>query len=213
MQRKWKIILGITISLIIVIGGFAGGLLLNNYLRNNGSSGSNNDPPIFAFPVENTEVLSMLYGFIWNETHEIHNGIDFMINATANILAPCNMTVNDKSLFYNEIGDHWQTGYSFDINDDFELFIAFESFAENETFGNLQLDALLVDIGDEVVQGQLLGPLFLHRGGAHIHFMLHKNNEPVCPYLYFSYDAKTTFDTLWSQLGSINSPCNGSYSL
>jgi len=91
--------------------------------------------------------FGMLYGFIWNETHQIHNGIDFMINDTANIVASCNMTVNDKSLFYNELGDHWQVGLSFDINDDYELFIAFESFAQNETFGNLQLDAIIVDIG------------------------------------------------------------------
>ncbi|MHA1171323.1 MAG: M23 family metallopeptidase [Candidatus Heimdallarchaeota archaeon] len=212
MERKWKITLGLLISLIIVIGGVAGGLLLNNYLRNNDSSDFNNDPPILAFPVANTEVLAALYGFIWNETHQIHNGIDFMINDTANIVAPCNMTVNDKSLFYNELGDHWQAGLSFDINDDYELLIAFESFAQNETFGNLQLDAIIVDIGQEVTQGQLLGQLFLHRNGAHIHFMLHKNHEPVCPYLYFSSAGKVIFDTLWSQFGLISNPCNGTLS-
>ena len=212
MERKWKITLGISISLIIVIGGFAGGLLLNNYLRNNGPPNSNNDPPIFAFPVANTEVLAAIYGYLWNETHQIHDGIDFMINGTANIIAPCNMTVNDKGLFYNEIGEHWQAGLSFDINDDYELFIAFESFAQNETYGNLQLDAIIVDIGQEVTKGELLGQLFLHHNGAHIHFMLHKNSERVCPYLYFGTEGKVIFDTLWSQIGSSSNPCNGSYS-
>jgi hypothetical protein len=210
MKRKWKITLGISISLIVIIGGFLGGIALNNFLRENGIT-TNNNPPVLEFPVENIEVLIRIGGYIWNDTVQIHNGIDFIINDTANIVASCNMTVNDKSLFYNELGDHWQAGISCTINDAFELFIAFESFAQNETYGNLQLDAIIVEIGQEVTAGQLLGQLFLHEPDAHIHFMLHKNNEPVCPYLYFSSDAKATFDTLYAQIGSSNNPCNGTY--
>jgi hypothetical protein len=212
MERKWKLVLGISLSIIVLSGSSVGIIFLVNFLQDNNTT-SNNEPPVMDFPVENIEVLSMISAFIWNETVQIHNGIDFMINDTANIIAPCNMTVNDKSLFYNALGDHWQAGLSFEINDDFELFIAFESFAQNETFGNLQLDAIIVDIGQEVIQGQSLGQLLLHRGGAHIHFMLHKNFEPVCPYLYFSSAAKTTFDNLWVQIGFGNDPCNGTYSM
>ncbi|MGC9781530.1 MAG: hypothetical protein HZR80_19990 [Candidatus Heimdallarchaeota archaeon] len=212
MERKWKITLGIFTSIIVLIGSTVGIIKLVDFLQNSNPSVINNEPPVLEFPVENIEVLITLDAFIWNETAQIHNGIDFGINDTATIIAPCNMTVNDKNLFYNEIGDHWQAGLSFDINDDYELFIAFESFAENETFGNLQLDAMIVEIGQVVTQGELLGHLLFHRMGAHIHFMLHKNYKPVCPYLYFSSEAKTIFDTLWTQIGTSSNPCNGTIS-
>ena len=155
--------------------------------------------------------MSFSEGIWGEESGFLHNGIDFGINDTATILACCNMTCNDKSLFYNEIGDHWQAGCSFTINDDYELFYAFESFAENETFGNIQLDAIDVEIGQEVTQGEIIGQLFLHRFGAHIHFMLHKNNEPVCPYQYFSTEAKGIFDTLWLEIGRGDTPCNETF--
>ncbi len=211
MNRKWKIVIIVFTIIIIIIGSIMGIIVLLN-LPDGGLPLPNNPPgaPILLFPVENTGVLITLDAFIWdNVSGFVHNGIDFGINDTATIIASCNMTCNDKNLFYNDLGDHWQAGASFTINEDYELFIAFESFAENETFGNIQLEAILVEIGQEVTRGELVGYLLYHRAGAHIHFMLQKNNEPVCPYQYFSAEAKTIFDGLWGQIGTSGNPCNG----
>lgn len=211
MERKWKIVIIVFTTIIVIIGSIIGIIALLNLP--NGDIPPSNDPeeaPILSFLVGNTDVLIKLDAFIWdNVSGFVHNGIDFSINDTATIIASCNMTCNNKNLFYNSLGDHWQVGTSFTINEDYELLIAFESFAENETFGNIQLDAILVEIGQEVTQGELIGNLLYHRAGAHIHFMLSKNNEPVCPYLYFSAEAKTIFDDLWGQIGTSGNPCNG----
>ncbi len=211
MNRKWKIVIIVFTTIVIIIGSIMGIIVLLN-LPDGDLPPSQNDPPeapILLFPVENTDVLITLDAFIWdNVSGFLHNGIDFGINDTATIIASCNMTCNDKNLFYNELGGHWQAGASFTINEDYELFVAFESFAENETFGNIQLDAIIVEIGQVVTQGELIGNLLYHRAGAHIHFMLQKNNEPVCPYQYFSADAKSIFDNLWVQIGTSSIPCN-----
>ncbi|MHA1112543.1 MAG: M23 family metallopeptidase [Promethearchaeota archaeon] len=207
MDRKRKITLSIVISVIVIISGFAGALILNHYLQD-GNPPYDDTPPVLVFPVENINSLEMIYGYNMTDPEDGHNGIDFITNITTNIIASCNMTVNDKSLSYNEIGAFWQAGVSFDVNDAYELFYAFENFAENETAGTEQLDAITVEIGQEVVAGQVIGQLIYASSGTHIHYMLHKNGEAVCPYLYFSPTAKSTFDTLWPLIGTGVDPCN-----
>ncbi len=208
MQRKWKITLGISISIIVIIGGIAGVTILNDYLRNNNQS-FNDDDPVLMFPVENIETLEMLYAFNMTDPETGHNGIDFIINSTVNILASCNMTVNDKGLTYNEDYGFWAAGVSFDINDAFELLIGFENFNTSETAGQLQLDALDIEIGQVVTQGELIGQLLYLSPGTHIHYSLQKNGVAVCPYLFFSPEAKAIFDVLWDDIGSGVDPCNG----
>ena len=80
--------------------------------------------------------------------------------------------------------------------------------AENETYGQIQLDNILVEIGQEVVAGEVIGYLLRHRPSAHIHYMLQMNFEPVCPYKYFSPEAKGIFDALWPYIGYGTNPCN-----
>lgn len=208
MKRGTKIFLWAFLSTIIVIGGFAGGLALNHYFRNKNLE-FNDDPPILLFPVENIETLVLLYAYNMTDPETGHNGIDFTINSTANIIASCNMTVNDIVLVYNDIFGYWQAGVSFDINDAFELLIAFENFNVSETAGQQQLDAIIVEIGQVVTQGELIGQLLYLSPATHIHYSLQKNGQAVCPYLYFSTEAKGIFDSLWSQIGSSSDPCNG----
>ena len=209
MDRKWKIILTIFVILVVGFGSFLGINHLLNQLDDDNDNELPCAPPILSFPFSNINVLDSLSPFTWdNETEIGHNGIDFGINGTATIVASCNMTCNGKNLFYNELGGHWQAGCSFDINDDYEIFYAFESFAKNETYGQIQLDAITVETGQSVTQGDVIGQLFRHEPHAHIHYMLHKKFRPVCPYLYFNAEAKLIFDTLWSNIGYGSHPCN-----
>lgn len=207
MDRKRKIILSIVISTMIIIGGFAGGLALNHFLRNREEE-YDDTPPILEFPIENTDSLEMIYGYNMTDPTNGHNGIDFITNITTNVIASYNMTVNDKVLSYSSEGSFWQAGVSFDINDAYELFYAFENFAENETAGQEQYDAITVEIGQEVVAGDVIGQLIHLGSGTHIHYMIQKNGEAVCPYLHFSPSAKSTFDILWSSIGTGVDPCN-----
>ena len=208
MKRGTKIVFWVFFSIILVVGGIAGGLELNQYFRNKNIV-FNDDPPILLFPVENIETLELLYAYNMSDPETGHNGIDFIINFTANIIASCNMTVNDKVSGYNEDGGFYYAGVSFDINDAFELLIGFENFNESATAGEQQLNALVVEVGQVVTQGELIGQLLYLSPGTHIHYSLQKNGQAVCPYLYFNVEAKGIFDNLWLQIGSSSDPCNG----
>jgi len=210
MQRKWKIVLVVSLSIVVLLGGFLGIAKLLNYLKHHRPPEiePEADPPILEFLFENISQLSRIcgYGYIGSN---FHNGIDFMINSSAsNILAPCNMTMWEKVLVYMSGVDHWAVRTSYTINKDYWMIIGFESFARNETFGNIQLDAILFDVNDTITQGQLIGPLFLHDGSAHIHFGLYKGSDTVCPYQYFSPGAKAIFDYLFPLLSIEDVPCN-----
>ena len=207
MDRKRKIVLGIIISITIVLGGFGGYLALNHYLRNQNQD-YDDTPPILLFPVDDINTLELLYGFNMTDPENGHNGIDFIINTTVNIIASCNMTVNDKSMMYIDNGGFWQAGISCDVNDAYEIFYAFENFATNETAGQEQLDAITVEIGQEIIAGDIIGQLLYLSSGTHIHYMLHNNGQAVCPYEYFSPSVKNTFDILWTEIGYPGEPCN-----
>ena len=64
-----------------------------------------------------------------------------------------------------------------------------------------QRDAIIVEVGDIVERGEVLGKLFCHGPGAHIDFGLLDQGEDACTYQYFSEAAKTIFDSLWDLYG------------
>ncbi|NHJ05501.1 MAG: hypothetical protein EAX90_11805 [Candidatus Heimdallarchaeota archaeon] len=201
--------MSISISLIVIVGGFLGIAKLLNYIKYNKPDEiePEADPPILEFIFENTSLISKLegYGYLGNS---FHNGIDFFINATAKIIAPCNMTVTEVVLVYLENADHWAVRTSYTINKDYYMIIGFESFARNETFGNIQLDSIIIELDQEIIQGQLIGELLIHEPSAHIHFGLYKGVDAVCPYQYFSAEAKAIFDTIWLECHPGDNPCN-----
>ena len=210
MQRKWKIVLVVSVTVVVLIGGFIGIAKLLNYLKYNRPPETevDADPPVLDFIFENISHIHRIcgYGYIGSN---FHNGIDFIINYSAtNILAPCNMTMSAKELVYMSGVDHWAVKTEFVINEVYWMIIGFESFARNETFGNYQLDAILVDVNDTITKGQLIGPLFIHDGSAHIHFGLYNGSDTVCPYNYFSSTAKAIFDYLFPLLSIEDIPCN-----
>ncbi len=210
MKRSLKITLITIITISVVFGGFFGIAKLLNYLKYHKPPDiePEADPPVLEFIFNNLSVISRIcgYGYIGSD---FHNGIDFIINASiVNIIAPCNMTCIEKILVYLENADHWAVRTTYSINKDYQLLVGFESFARNESFGNYQLDSIVVNVNQNITQGELLGQLLMHEPSAHIHYGLYKKIDAVCPYQYFSTDAKIIFDYLWVELSSIGIPCN-----
>ncbi|NHJ87436.1 MAG: M23 family metallopeptidase [Asgard group archaeon] len=204
MSRKGRILLGIFIPLIIIGSGIGGVLLWMSW-----PADWSRDAPVLAFPVENSAVIHIIQGYGNMPWVYFHNGIDFGCNASVNILAPCEVRViGMKTWMYATDPDRWQTSVQFTINWVYTLDIAFESWAPNETFGDIQRNAIVVHVNQIVLPGEVLGQLLNHGEGCHIHFMIKYKGESVCPYLYFSEDAKNLFDSLWAinSIGGI--PCN-----
>ncbi|MHA1836018.1 MAG: hypothetical protein ACTSYQ_03730 [Candidatus Odinarchaeia archaeon] len=135
------------------------------------------------------------YGQITEDFY--HNGIDFSVNQSTIFVAPHDCYVKDIIFAYNELGGHWQTNVLLTINQQWTLELIFESWAENETYGQLQRDQIIVNQGDFIEANQTIGTLLIHGKGAHVHFTVRSYDTDVCPYQYFTPEAKATFEELF----------------
>ena len=197
MEKRTKILLGIFIP-IMIIGAGIGGLFLASYIHD--VRIQNLPAPIIDFPVENTDIIHIIWGY-GDQGGDFHNGIDFGCNISVNIIAWCDLIVEDISTFYNDKGGHWQTNVGLKFNERFNFVCAFEPWALNETYANLQRDAINVVVGETISRGEVLGTLLYQGSGTHIHFGMYDGNDPVCAYHYYSETAKSIFDPLWDQYG------------
>ena len=195
MKKRSKILLGIFIP-IIILSSVVGGLYLNQIITKNRILKL--DPPLIDFPVANTSVIDVIWGYGYHNDI-FHGGIDFVVNDSTDIIASCMLEIAKIEMWLN--GDLWQTTLSMKYNDRFYFLIQFESAAQNETYGIFQRDAIIVEEGDLIERGEILGELLCHGPGAHIDFGLKDQDEDSCTYQYFSETAKTTFDLLWSLYG------------
>lgn len=197
MARKRKVFLAIFIP-ILILGAGIGIVFLGGYIRDQRIQ--NLPAPVVDFPVENTDVIHIIWGY-GNQSGNFHNGIDFGCNDSVNIIAWCDMIVEDITMFYNDVGGHWQTNVFLKFNDRYYFDCPFESWALNESYANLQKDAIAVEKGQTISRGELLGELLYHGSGTHIHFGMYDSNADVCAYQYFSETAKSLFHPLWDLYG------------
>ncbi len=158
--------------------------------------------PIVDFPVEDPSVVHIIWGY-GNQNGDHHNGLDFGCNTSVNIVAWCDMEVEDIDTFYNEAGGHWQTNVGLKFNEKYSFVCAFEPWALNETYAYYQEDAIVVEVGQTISRGQVIGELLNFGSGTHIHFGMYDDSEnvDVCPYHYFSETAKSIFDPIWDLNG------------
>ncbi|NHJ38408.1 MAG: M23 family metallopeptidase [Asgard group archaeon] len=204
MKRKGKILLGIFIPIIVLGASFGGFILYRKW-----PATWSRDAPILDFPVENSAVIHIIGGYGYVPWGGFHNGIDFGCNTSVNILASCDVRViGIRTWLYAYDPDRWQTSVQFTINWAYYLEIAFESWAYNETYANIQREAIDLEIGQIVTRGNILGQLLYHGEGTHIHFMIKYNGNDACPYNYFSNEAKILFDSLFAICGVGGTPCN-----
>nr|MDO8110867.1 hypothetical protein [Candidatus Sigynarchaeota archaeon] len=163
--------------------------------------------PSLTLPFSDTSHLHIIQGFGQVTPTRYHNGIDFSFNDTTQILASHGGLVLDVKFWYNERGGHWQTNVRIQLNFQWMLEIAFESWATMQPQGQLQADAITVKAGTKIQQDESIGNLVCHGEGCHIHFGLRSSSTDVCPYPYFSAPAKTSFDALFAILNGTLTVC------
>ena len=198
MKKGTKIFLVIFIP-IAIIGAGLGGYKIYEVIRD--SKIRNLDAPILEFPVVNIDAIHIIWGYGYHGDN-FHGGIDYGCNDSVYIKAPC-----DLQVFYIETWIYttdpvlWQTKVKMEFNARFVIEISFESWAQNETYANYQRDAINVTEGQFIQEGDIIGMLLYHGEGTHIDFSMSDIEEFICPYQYFSNEAKTIFDALWDKCG------------
>jgi len=156
--------------------------------------------PILNLPFTNSSNLWLIQPFGQLTSSFYHTGIDYDFNGSVIITAPTNGTVDRLEFGYNEKGGHWQTNLFIILNKEWLIIIGFESWAETEAKGKIQLEEIVAKVGVKVQTGDKLGTLLNHGTGCHIHFSLRQKNIDVCSYNYLSPDAKVEFDTLFARV-------------
>ncbi len=136
-----------------------------------------------------------------------HNGIDFNVNASTTIVAPCDLFIIEVKCWFNAPGGHWQTNVRAQLSFTWLLEVAFESWATDQPAGRQQEQAIAVKAWTRVAAGAPMGSLLYVADGAHIHFMIKENNAAVCPYTYFTPAAHANLDAALAAIGHTMPVC------
>ncbi len=167
--------------------------------------------PSLQLPITESSNLTMIGAFFSESSPQPHSGLDFAFNKSVDIKAAAGGYVEDVKFWYNEKGGHWQTNVRVRINQQWHIEVAFESWTTTEAEGQLQANAIVVQIGMKISAGAKLGTLLWHGEGCHIDFGLGSNWVRICPYPYFDAGAKVSFDYLFAiykKNPSATQPCN-----
>ena len=137
-----------------------------------------------------------------------HNGLDFNVNASTPIVAPCDVFVFDVKCWYNDRGGHWQTNVRAYMSFTWTMEIAFESWATDEPTARLQEQAIVARAWTRVAAGAPLGTLLYEGDGAHIHFMIKENDAATCPFPYFTPAAQASLSAALAAIGHTVPVCS-----
>jgi hypothetical protein len=157
------------------------------------------------FPFLHAEDIERIAAFgipNWSDT-EPHNGIDLIVNQNlekSTVVSPVKGTVKSirmsENPFSNPINQLILTVEIY-VNKEWTVNLVIEPSASDEATKTTQRNALKVKEGDVVDVWQEIGDLIVGEYGyAHLHFMVLKNDDPVCAYNYSSDDAKEFYENI-----------------
>ncbi|WXG47029.1 MAG: hypothetical protein WED05_10280 [Candidatus Atabeyarchaeum deiterrae] len=188
-KKKWALV-GFTIGLIAFSGVFSWFM----FFRHPWVSPLGVNPAI-GLPLYDYSYNNKIAGFGQITPTYYHNGFDFAVNASTTFVAAHEAYVDGIRTWYNDKGGHWQTNVELWINPQWTIEMAFESWALNETYANLQAGQILVSVGEHVMTNQSIGILQHFGDGSHVHFGVGTWGNYICPYDAFTASARATFVT------------------
>lgn len=199
MKRKQKIWSITGIILICIILGFGG-----FFLYKLAPAHWNSEQVEFILPIaeDDLQYVYQINGWGIKLGGGFHNGIDFDVNKSVEIIAWCDLRINSIHIFYNDVNGRWQTNVLCSYNWKYRFDVAFENWAFNETAAQLQKNALNVKPGQIISQGESFGTLLAFINVTHLHFGLEEKGESVCPFNFMTSDAQLRFATLYSLYGN-----------
>jgi hypothetical protein len=147
--------------------------------------GPREDPLLITPYVNASDMKDTLGDFL-----AIHHGLDFFpIEDDKPFQAAAPGRVTNVELFYNTISEVWQVNIWIKYNSVFTESYSFEPCSDIAD-ANIQMDLILVSVGQMVNAGDEIGKLHMVGDGAHVHFGLLRNWVATCPYPYFEASAR-----------------------
>ena len=176
--------------------------------------GPNLDFLPLEFPFQDWHQVTRLAAFgvpNWSGS-EPHSGIDLIVTAPAVIISPTAGTIaaiETKENPYSHPVGQLILGIDIYINRQRTVSLAIEPGTTSAGLKSQQIAAILVQKGDRVQVGTVIGTLLVgEQGYSHIHYALQDGagHSPVCPYIYSSTAARTIFETLKNTLTNNHLP-------
>jgi murein DD-endopeptidase MepM/ murein hydrolase activator NlpD len=120
-----------------------------------------------------------------------HNGLDPLpLENFVPFQAVSSGVVEEIKLWPNDITGDWQVNVIVRYNFIYSVEYAFEPMSQREEDGIIQRENILVEEGQIVSQGDIIGLLYQVGEYGHVHFGLLKFGEAICPDPYFTPEAK-----------------------
>jgi hypothetical protein len=118
-----------------------------------------------------------------------HRGLDFFpIGDDRPFQAVAPGRVKSVDLFYNSIADVYQVNILITYNSAYTASYAFEPCSGIDD-ANIQMGMITVSVGQMVNAGDEIGKLHVVVG-SHLDFILLRDWEGICPYPYFTTEAR-----------------------
>ncbi len=200
MNKRRKIFLGLC---FVAIGGF----VLYCFIIVPPSFGD----PLLEFPFEPSGNVYEFepYGVLgWDGPNTYHSGIDIKNNATVNVVSPVKGVVVGIFEMSNQFSTDKNINYNIIIQYNWQWFVILTlepHFPGTDTVNNtLQRNAIFATLfkrynaGDVVAQ-LLYGNFTNHY--SHLHFILTRQFQDACPYLYSSPAAQDIYEAIATRAG------------
>ena len=201
MKKSVKIFL-ITSTIILIIAGIIIPVL-PYILGFNPAYGE----PVFEFPMDEPVDVVGLSAYKtpdWGEPGVFHNGIDLEISEPTLLISPCFGGI--ERIWYNinpyTGGEVAMIHVSIRVNYAWSVKLVFEPWANTTEVREQQLEAIIVEVGDKIRPGTPIGTLLYNYHYPHLHYMVMKNGNDVCPYEYSSATAQSIFEEIADRTNS-----------
>ena len=122
-----------------------------------------------------------------------HTGIDLVPNGDLRAFrAVCSGMVDMVELWQLESTLNWQVSVRIKCNAKHSVIYAFEPMTSAASDGENQLANILVEEGQDVAQGELIGLLPYVSPGSHVDFGFYEGWERTCPEPFFAPEARAS---------------------
>lgn len=136
--------------------------------------------------VEASDMTSNVYKFTSQ-----HSGVDFYPTGDLKpFRAVASGQVEFVQCFQSNPSDNYQVNVSIKYNSVYSVCYGFEPFSQHQADGTAQLNEIRVRKGQIVKAGEVIGRLCVIGDYAHVDFGLGKNGKRICPYEYFTEEAR-----------------------
>lgn len=161
----------------------------------------NSGPLGLRAPYESIDDISGIWPYSPSDQTQLgslHKGLDFIVEKDrVPFYAIADGVVDRLDVSLSQPVGNYQVNVYINVNETYAYGMGFEMFSKKEVDATAQMEAMEIELGQQVKQGQLIGYLLYRGDGAHVHISVRNNREDFC---YFSLFPEVTQEEIAAKL-------------